>query len=228
MLIMASNSPNPLLFVLGGLAMAGGVYTYWYIQKEREKKEREKRERERQEREKKELERRKREANETAVHPVQPEKKEDAPTVAENLTDEALAQQAKLMIKYFSGYMNALSDIINDGDLDETQVTFENLTQTIEAHGTEVFKKWFSDFAKDRKIWDKALCQEKAGKMFDILKACGIQNSTAKQLQWNEIAEEHYRKLDKIEHGEICEVLAPCWIYDHKVFEKGLVRRIKK
>lgn len=213
MLFMASNSPNPLWLVLGGLALAGGVCTYWYIQRERKKRKREKR---------------KREDNETTVNPVRLEINDDTSAETVNLSNEGVTAQVKLMINYFSGYMNALTDIINDGDPDETQVTFENLSLTIDAHGSEVLKNWFSDFAKDRKTWDKALCQEKAGKMFHILKACGIQNSTAKQLQWNEMTEEHYRKLDKIENGEECEVLAPCWIYDHKVFEKGLVRKVTK
>ena len=201
MLFMATNSPNPLWFVLGGLAVAGGVCAGWYILKRIRKPE-----------------------------PPEPDGDQPEPIVdpLSPFVDRptAVVEQAKLMITYFSGSMNSLADIAKDGDKDEAAVVFENLSQTIEAHGSDELKKWFFDFANDRKSWDEALCKEKAKEMFDILKACGLQQSTEKRLKWDKIAEEHYRKLEKIEYGEICEAVAPCWIYNHKVFEKGLVKKV--
>ena len=87
-------------------------------------------------------------------------------------------------------------------------------------------KSWFSSFTDARKGWDAELYRSKAVKILSLLKQCGIQQSTELKLTWNENAAKHYRQLTKIEVGDVCEVLSPCWIYKNEVFEQGLVRPI--
>lgn len=196
MLFMASNSTNTPWLVLGGLAIVGGVCIYLHIKKNKNK-------------EKPAYENEN--ANEKVVSSIQ--------------YDETIVGQMKSMMRFFSGTLNTLEDVVKEGDTNDSRVLFENLSQIISAHGGELLNKWFSDFANDRNTWDSALCKKKARMLYDMLRQCGVQKSTEIRLKWDAMAEEHYRKIDKIEYGDICEVLAPCWIYEKKVFEKGLVKK---
>ncbi len=134
-----------------------------------------------------------------------------------------LVEELSPKLKHFSGSMNALVDIINDTDIVFANVTFENISQIIDAHGSDRVKEWFLGFSNDRKEWDKKLYKDKATKMLELLKSCGISRCKEKELQWNEEAAKRYRRLSKIEIGKQCKVVAPYWIYKNDIFEKGLV-----
>lgn len=137
--------------------------------------------------------------------------------------DNFLVEQLSPKLKHFSGSMNALQDIITDTDIVFANVTFENISQIIDAHGSERVKEWFSVLSNDRNKWDKDLYKDRATEMLKLLRSCGISQSKERELQWNEEAAKRYRKLSKIEIGQQCKVVAPYWIYENNIFEKGLV-----
>lgn len=137
--------------------------------------------------------------------------------------DNSLVEQLSPILKHFSGSMNALQDIITDADIVFANVTFENVCQIIDAHGNERVKQWFSVLSNDRNRWDKGLYKDRATEMLKLLKSCGISQSKERELQWNEEAAKRYRRLSKIETGQQCKVVAPYWIYENDIFEKGLV-----
>lgn len=143
-----------------------------------------------------------------------------------SVTSKAITSQMTMMLKYFNGDMGALLSIVNDPVIEEGSVVFENIGLTIDSHGGELLKSWFSTYTNDRNTWDSILYKDKAAKLLDMLKQCGIQPSTELKVTWDENTAKHYRRLTKIEVGDVCEVLSPCWIYEDKIFEQGLVKPI--
>lgn len=141
-------------------------------------------------------------------------------------SDEEIISQMMKMLEYFNGDMGALFSVVSDPVPQIASVIFDNLDAVINSRGSEMLKSWFSSFTDARKGWDAELYRSKAVKILSLLKQCGIQQSTELKLTWNENAAKHYRQLTKIEVGDVCEVLSPCWIYKNEVFEQGLVRLI--
>ena len=141
-------------------------------------------------------------------------------------SDEEIISQMMKMLEYFNGDMGALFSVVSDPVPQIASVIFDNLDAVINSRGSEMLKSWFSSFTDARKGWDAELYRSKAVKILSLLKQCGIQQSTELKLTWNENAAKHYRQLTKIEVGDVCEVLSPCWIYKNEVFEQGLVRPI--
>ena len=129
-------------------------------------------------------------------------------------------------ITHFSGFMNTLCSIPQKS-LSLSKVTFANLGQTIEAHGTGDLKQWYSSFAAGRDNWDHGKYSEKAKQMFDILKSCGVVCSSQEEIIWDDSSAEHYQVFEEIANGQRCEVVAPCWFYKDEIFEKGLVKPLK-
>ena len=122
-------------------------------------------------------------------------------------SDEEIISQMMKMLEYFNGDMGALFSVVSDPVPQIASVIFDNLDAVINSRGSEMYRS-------------------KAVKILSLLKQCGIQQSTELKLTWNENAAKHYRQLTKIEVGDVCEVLSPCWIYKNEVFEQGLVRPI--
>lgn len=200
MLVMAANNSIPFMcYVLGGIVLIGGAYfVYKTTTKENKKK-----------------------------NPPEKSTTNESSEITDKKTDEKIVQDILSIIKYFNGCLNSLNDIVNS-DADGTErVTFENLHQIINAHGSNELKKWFISFASDRNQWDIELYKDKASKMLEIFRKCGINRSCEVKVKWNEQTSKHYKKISKIDDGQICEVLAPCWIYQNEIFEQGLVRAIE-
>lgn len=141
-------------------------------------------------------------------------------------SNQEIISQMMKMLEYFNGDMGALFSVVSDPVPQIASVVFDNLDAVINSRGSEMLKLWFSSFTDARKLWDAELYRSKAVEILSLLKQCGIQQSTELKLTWNENAAKHYRQLTKIEVGDICEVLSPCWIYKNEVFEQGLVRPI--
>lgn len=137
-----------------------------------------------------------------------------------------ITEEIKSIIKFFSGFMNSLLDISKGVDADDANITFENLKQVVEGHGSPRLKEWFWGIDKDRIAWDTGVYKDKALQVLQALKKCGIKPSVERRTEWNAETERHYKKIGRIEQGQIVEVVAPCWIYEHEVFEKGLVKSI--
>jgi len=129
-------------------------------------------------------------------------------------------------IKHFSGFMNSLCSIPQKS-LSLSNATFTNLGQTIKAHGTTELKQWYSSFVTGRENWDHSKYSEKAKQMFTILKSCGVVCSSEKEIIWDDFSSDNYQVFEEITNGQRCEVVFPCWYYDDKIFEKGLVKPIK-
>lgn len=134
-----------------------------------------------------------------------------------------ILSELKSKIKYFSGSMNALRDITINPDLSLSKVTFDNIKQIIDVKGTDKIKKWYFNFEKDRKSWDIVLYKDKAKEIMNILIRCGVRSYEEKEFVWDNESPKKYNRLSQVQPGQICSVIAPYWIYNGDIFEKGLV-----
>lgn len=128
------------------------------------------------------------------------------------------------IIKYFTGNMNALRDISINPDLSLARVTFENIQQIMEVKGSDMLKEWYSGFVKDRNSWDVLLYKDKASALLNILEKCGINPHEEKEFVWDNDSATKYNRLVQIQPGQKCTVVAPYWIYNGEIYEKGLVK----
>lgn len=234
MLLIVLNTPNALWYFLGGVAVGIGLcLAYYFIKREIDKP-------------KNEPTRfvdpdsRRGTGKNTSSQdssPIKPERKPvhqptskpEQQTVAQPTPKpehyDAIEIEIKKMIKHLGGCMNTLTDLVEEGDVDEGNILFTNFEQIIIAHGSDELKKWFSTFTKDRKQWGCDLYKSKSSEMLELLKRCGVRKSTELKIRWDKFAQRHYRKLDSsIQDGQVCVVVAHCWIYENDVFEKGLVK----
>lgn len=143
--------------------------------------------------------------------------KPDDPSPVEKRFSEQLSSK----LEYFSGSMNALSDIVSDFNKDNADLTFGNIEQLINLHGNESDKK---SFVNDRKDWDERLYKEKAKELLSLFQGYGIAPSEEKNTVWEARTADRYRKSARMEVGQKCEVVAPYWTYKGDIFEKGVVR----
>ena len=203
MLVMATNSQNPLWYVWGILVVGCGLYAFlWYIKKYRKGRKR------------------------PSVPPViQPDPFVDPNESLAEVSEEIMIE-IKPVIKFLGGFMNSLLGVTQEYDAETANVTFKNLKQVINGHGSEKLKKWYDGLENDRNALDEAFYKSKATELLNILKKCGVNRSFEIKGEWNTIAEQHFRKIGPIEYGQLYEVLEPCWIFENEVLEKGIARRI--
>jgi len=213
MLLMEANTTSRLWIVLGGVAIVGGICLVHYLLKGPKPPKDGK-------------------VGLTNNIPPKPTHNPKPAPEPPRPIDSALADvkvEILKMIRYFRGSMNALFGIHVEGSLVDGNFVFTNLEQIINDYGSDVLKKWFSSFVKDRNEWTSDLYKSKSSQMLDLLKQCGVTKSTEIKVRWNESTQKHYKKLESsIQDGQVCEVVAPCWIFGNEVFEKGLVRSIKQ
>lgn len=139
-------------------------------------------------------------------------------------TTDVILSELKSKIKYFSGCMNALRDITINPDLSLSKVTFDNIKQVVEVQGTDEIKKWYFNLEKDRNSWDVILYKNKAKEILNILIKCGVHSHEEKEFTWSNEYSKKYNKLSQVQSGQECMVVAPYWIYNGDIFEKGLVK----
>lgn len=134
-----------------------------------------------------------------------------------------ISPELKRIVKYFSGNMNALLDVSLKPDFSLAKVTFDNIQQIIDVKGTEEIKKWYNAFGKDRNSWDVVLYKNKAKEIMNILTECGVNIQEEKDFVWENEHSKRYIKLSQIQPGQECKIVAPYWIHNGEIFEKGLV-----
>ena len=57
----------------------------------------------------------------------------------------------------------------------------------------------------------------------DLLIECGVHIQEEKDFVWENDFSKRYNKLSQIQSGQECKIVAPYWIYNGEIFEKGLV-----
>jgi len=154
---------------------------------------------------------------------VQKKKKSHKLGCSKNRTNN-ITIEFTLRVKYFSGNMNALRNISLKPDLSLAKITFDNIQKTIEVKGTDEIKSWYYEFGKDRNSWDVILYKNKAKEILNILIRCGVHSHEEKEFIWNNECSKKYNKLSQVQSGQECMVVAPYWIYNGDIFEKGLVK----
>lgn len=141
----------------------------------------------------------------------------------ENLgMEKGFSNQLFLHLKSFSGSLNPLADIANkDFDASFAQIIFDNIEQIIRFHGDEDDKK---RFIHDRKGWGKALYKAKAREILDVIQSYRVTPVKEDEVVWDEALLAQYMRLTSVEKGQTCEVVAPYWVFNGEVFEKGVVK----
>ena len=130
------------------------------------------------------------------------------------------------ILKYFKGQCNSFRIVAEKPRSPENcEKIFDYADNVIQYHADNSLKEWWKGFAGDRTQWDLALYQKKAGRMLYMLCASGVVPSTERIITWNEDASKHYMPFDDIETGDVCHVIQPYWIYQHEIFEQGLVSK---
>ncbi len=208
---MASHLPNPIWFVFGGLVTFGGIYALTRYLKKKQPVEKPI----------DHLAPQDDHVDNPAPTPQEPQKTNPDKNETE---DELVISDIIAIIKFFKGFMNPLLDISKESDAENANIVFDNLSQVIDGHGSPLLKDWFFNIEKDRKDWDETVYIEKAGQILKVFRKCGITPSAEIKVKWNEDTGKHYKKVGRIEQGEIADVVAPCWIYNNDLFEQGVVK----
>lgn len=151
-----------------------------------------------------------------------------SPTSVPHVDNEIVEVLTK-KLDSFSGNFGALLNIANDAhvDLDYADVVFTNVTQVVDVQYGAKVKEWFSAFAKDRNSWDAKNYMKKAGELVALFIECGVTHATEINVVWGDKAAKRYNRVDMIDKGEPCEVVAPYWMLDGLVVEKGLLKSLK-
>lgn len=127
------------------------------------------------------------------------------------------------IVKHFKGNMNPLTSVVSDFDKDSASVAFENIYQIVDGHGDEDLHQWANTFFANRDVWTEADYKAKAGIILNLLKQCGISSVQEGTVVWSDGLKDKYNKLMAIENGQSCSVVAPYWMFEGTIFEKGIV-----
>ena len=84
----------------------------------------------------------------------------------------------------------------------------------------------YFNLEKDRNSWDVILYKNKAKEILNILIKCGVHSHEEKEFIWSNEYSKKYNKLSQVQSGQECMVVAPYWIYNGDIFEKGLVKEM--
>lgn len=145
---------------------------------------------------------------------------QDSQSIFDN---EMLLCHLKLIIKHFTGCLNPLTSITNEFDKDSASVAFENIYQIIDGHGDDDLHRWMNSFFVNRSAWTEEDYKAKAGIILNLLTSCGITPVQENTVVWSEELKEKYNRLMAIEDGHKCKVVAPYWMYEGTIYEKGIV-----
>lgn len=143
---------------------------------------------------------------------------------ADNPINTDIVPELSPLAKRLGDSMNVLMMVSKDGNLILGRNTFENIRMTINVHGNEKLKNWFSEFYKDRTSWNKDDYKRKATEMATLLQACGIYKLEETTVSWNETLDMRYRHVGNIVDGTTCEVTSPCWMFQDEIVERGEVK----
>ena len=207
LLLMANYSSHTIWYVLAGIAVIGGVAAWKYYKTNGQPHSKPERE-----------------GGASSSHGNSEQRQPEGHGVVQLPNQFKYQEQLISIIKHFSGCLNALSDVMDEEDKDSAEVTFRNVELIFDGHADNELKIWFNSFAGDRKSWTIDIYRNKAKDLKQILVDCGLKASTEKKLTWNSEAAKHYRRLMKVEEGQVCDVVAPCWIFKNQIFEQGLVK----
>lgn len=127
------------------------------------------------------------------------------------------------IVKHFKGNMNPLASVINDYDKDSASVAFENLYQIVDGHGDDDLHLWMNTFFANRSSWTEEDYKVKTDIILSLLKNCGVTSVQEDTIVWSEELNEKYNRLMAVEEGQSCNVVAPYWMYEGTIYEKGIV-----
>lgn len=139
---------------------------------------------------------------------------------------EGIIEPLKMKIDNFAGNFSTLQNIADDNEVDTNfaEMVFQNIANVFDIQYDNIIKTWFSSFANDRKTWDAELYKNKAALLIKLFTNCGITKSDETELEWNNKAGRRYNRMEEIEEGVKCQVIAPYWTLNGIVIEKGMVK----
>lgn len=148
---------------------------------------------------------------------------EKHPTPVKSQDSSSHVVELSSIAKYFRGSMNPLLSVITEYDKDSAVVLFENVYQIVDGHSDDTLRLWKDSFFASRESWTESAHKEKAKIIISLLKQCGITCVQESTVIWNEALKDKYNKLMPLEDGQTCKVMAPYWVFDNSIFEKGII-----
>lgn len=130
------------------------------------------------------------------------------------------------IVKHFKGNMNPLTSVINDFEKGNASVTFENIYQIVDGHADDTIHQWASTFFANRDVWTEDDYKAKARIILGSLKQCGITSVQEDTVVWSDGLKDKYNKLMAVENGQSCNVVAPYWMFEGAIYEKGIVIKL--
>ena len=142
---------------------------------------------------------------------------------------DGIVEKLEPNVARFAGNFGALLSIStgSDEDIALADMTFQNVADVINVRCDEQVKTWFSEFTKDRKTWDATTYRDKAALLIKIFKGCGVTTFEETVGTWSNKISVRYNRIVQIEEGASCKVVAPCWMLNGIVIEKGMVMAAK-
>ena len=148
--------------------------------------------------------------------------KKNAKLESVDANDKGFSVQLFVHLKSFSGSLNSLEDIVGkDFDASFAKITFDNIEQIICFYGDDNDK---NRFIHDRKEWGGTLYKAKAQELLNVIKSYGVTPVKKDEVVWDKALLAQYMRLTPVEEGQMCEIVAPYWVFSGEVFEKGIVK----
>ena len=134
-----------------------------------------------------------------------------------------ILRELKPSISYFKGYMNSLWQISQHYEPSFARLTFDGLQKVINLHCTSYVQEWYADLTRQRNNWGAKAYKLHADVLIDIFKDCGVHHQQEELHHWRVDCIDRYQIQCKLEDGSPCRVIAPYWMYEDKIYERGLV-----
>lgn len=132
-------------------------------------------------------------------------------------------RELKPSVSYFKGYMNSLWQISQHYEPSFARLTFDGLQKVINLRCTPYVQEWYTDLTRQRNNWGAKGYKLHADVLINIFKDCGVHQQQEELCHWRADYIDRYQIQCKLEEDSPCRVIAPYWMYEDKIYERGLV-----
>ncbi len=152
--------------------------------------------------------------------------REDEKPTPQADADEAMKAEARQKMEDFGGCFEPLRRVILRGTADSCRLILKDIHDRIRNFkGCEHLKAWMNTLAANQDSWDDDEARRKAASLMQLFKEAGLQQDERQQIttDGDTCSCYYHDELDELPVGETFKVKSPCWTFEGKVLEKGIL-----
>ena len=138
-----------------------------------------------------------------------------------------VVDEAKSKIEDFAGCFEPLHRAAMRGTADSSRLILQEVGNRIRHfNGCEQLKDWMTALTGDNAQWDEPTARARVNAFMQLLAKAGLQKDTRQTVTVDADTPMCYYHddLDEMPVGETYRVKSPCWTFNGKVLEKGILR----